>query len=147
MIPSGNMSCDALLKHVSSSAFNSSVYFRPKYKTARDRNPEESRVISLLSVLRISIPPVKCCCGAKSELQPHATIMQSTDKEKGKNETKKSTNVHADEENANNLPEKNAKNPQEMPVEDKRKDGSSNEAGTEEAGGQRKKSVRISDAA
>ena len=73
--------------------------------------------------------------------------MQSTDEEKGKNATKKSTNVHADEENANNPPEKNATNPQERLVEDERKDGSSNEAGTEDADRKRKKSVRISDAA
>jgi len=44
---------------------NALVYFRPKYKSHRASNPRESRVSSVLRVLKISLPAVNCRCMSK----------------------------------------------------------------------------------
>lgn len=41
---------------------NTAVYFRPRYKAERERNPTDSRCRSLMQILHI-----KCCCNRKSK--------------------------------------------------------------------------------
>ena len=36
------------------------VYFRPKYKSRRASNPDESRISSTLTVLKVALPDKKC---------------------------------------------------------------------------------------
>lgn len=49
--------------------FNAGVYFRPRYKAARADYPSDSRVGSILRVLKISLPDAGCCCGNNSRQQ------------------------------------------------------------------------------
>ena len=46
---------------------NAMVYFRPMYKTDRERHPTESRASLVLRVLNITLPIVRCSCMQKSK--------------------------------------------------------------------------------
>ena len=57
---------------------NSIVYFRPRLKAERERNPNHSRCKSLMRVLNI-----KCCCNIKSRERNDETAMITADPAEG----------------------------------------------------------------
>ena len=57
---------------------NSLVYFRPRYKSDRASKPMESRISSVLRVLRITLPESKCCTSKKLQQKSEGTKKDTT---------------------------------------------------------------------
>lgn len=88
------------------SVFNALVYFRPRYKSDRTNNPTESRISSVLRVLKISLPTVNCCCKGISQQKPNETMegtyMHRTEENPKIEEGKKEKRLDDDEEENGN---------------------------------------------
>lgn len=106
--------------------FNALVYFRPKYKSDRGRNPSQSRTSSVLRVLKISLPAVNCYCRGSTKQES--------------NEARKSTIMHAVEENEN----EEQKMEEEL-VEEEKYESSNVIASDKVDEGVKEKSVQFSD--